>query len=408
MKAFLLDPQNDSSPMPGLLSLGAARAGWKVSRAAVLGANVDGMAWLARLRSELEEADMIVGLGNFLALMQSGSELSSVLALLSRKIESGCPALFDGCSSLLNGAFPEVEHQIRGLFDSYGIHITRTKVASTVRDYEAHSSSMCCAFYKDDDTLLDPRLFDNVDRIVGSSSRLIQYDSDVFPAVEASGVHFFVDEGDLLTVGNMGKKNAVAAHLARGKKCLLVLSGSYLRDRTATFGGLAPGCEDNRKFAENVIDELTARVRRPVNYSLSAYEIFCELEARLGEMIEQVLTRLSGGSALCDLLPNEVRGRIRTDSGMLDYGKAMYRDLVLVLDHRWPDFQSYFVANAGGLPSRGAITALLLEINELRKYLAHPIKAKQDGRTIATGDVEKLKSALELVRLASVRVSEGR
>ena len=114
-------------------------------------------------------------------------------------------------------------------------------------------------------------------------------------AVEASGLHFFVDEGDLLTVGNMGKKNDVAAHLARDKQCLLVVSGSHLRDRTATFGGLAPGFEDNRKFAENVIDELTARVRRPVNYSLSAYQIFCELEARLGEMIEQVLTRLSGG-----------------------------------------------------------------------------------------------------------------
>jgi hypothetical protein len=52
---------------------------------------------------------------------------------------------------------------------------------------------MCCAFYKNDDTLLDPRLFDDVDHIVGSSSRLIQYDSDVFPAVEASGLHFFVD-----------------------------------------------------------------------------------------------------------------------------------------------------------------------------------------------------------------------
>jgi hypothetical protein len=40
------------------------------------------------------------------------------------------------------------------------------------------------------------------------------------------------------------------------------------------------------------------------------------------------------------------------------HGKAMYRDLVLVLDHRWPDFQSCFIANAGGLLSRGTVTGL--------------------------------------------------
>src|SRR4051812_46364859 len=100
IKAFLLDPTKESAPTPGFLTLGAARAGWNVSRPAALDVTMDGKEWLDRLRGELEEADIIVGLGNFLALMQSGSELGSLLALISRKIDSGCPALFDGCSAL--------------------------------------------------------------------------------------------------------------------------------------------------------------------------------------------------------------------------------------------------------------------------------------------------------------------
>lgn len=405
MKVFVIDPEDYSAPMPGFLTLGTTRAGWNVYRPDVLRQGMEGTAWLARLRDKLEEADIIIGLGNFLALMQSGTELSSILDQLRQKIDSGCPVLFDGCNSLVNNSFPDAERQILGLLGYYGIHINSTKVASTVRDYEAHSSSMCCMFCKDDDTLLDPRLFSGVDEISGSSNRLIQYDSDVFPTVEASDFHFFVDEGDLLSVGNLGRKNTVAVRLAYGRPCLLAMSGNYLRDRTTTLGGIAPGFEDNRKFAENVIDELSGSVRRPVDYSLSAYEQFCKLEATLGDVIKAGLVRLSGSGDIYGLLPNEVRGRVRGNSGVLDYGRAMFRDLVVILDHRWSDFQPYFIDETGETLPRETVTELLFEINKLRKYLAHPVKALQAGRAVEAADVAKLTRALQLLRGASAQAS---
>ncbi len=403
MKAFLLDPRKISAPMPGLLKLAVTRAGWTPVSPSVL-EEQNGLEWLAKVRSELADADIIIGLGNFLALFQSGTELESLLALLRSKIDAGCPALFDGCDTLFTHAFPDLERQIRVFFDRYGIHLTPIKVASKTREYEAHSSSMCCVFKGDDDSLLDAGLFSGTDSVIGSGSRLIQYDANVFPLIEASGLHFFVDEGDLPAVGNLGRKNAVAVRLARGRQCLIALSGSFLRDRTRTLGGTTPGLEDNVRFAENLIDELTEHGRTHINHALSAFELFCELEVRLGEILETGLTRRSGSSNFFELLPPNVRKRLRTKFGMLDYSRAFYSDLVTILEQYWADFQRYFLSATGESMSPSAVMESLREVNELRKYLAHPAKAQQEKRKITASDVEKLRCALDLIRNASLRL----
>lgn len=407
MKAFLLDPAKRNSSavqVPGFMQMAITRAGWEFSRPPVLDQGTDGPKWVSDLRKGIEEADLLVGLGNFLAFVQSGADLEKLLMLIRQKIDSGCPALFDGCANLLSNSFPVVEKQILALIESYGIHITTTKVASRLPEFRLHSSDLCCGFHKEDDSLLDPRLFQDMESAWAYGNRLIQYEPDIFPLIEASGLHFFVDKGDLLTVGNLGRKNAVAVSQVRNKRCLIVLSGNFFHDRAETLGGTTPGVEDNKAFAENVIAELTSHVVRPIDFAVSSYALLRELEARLGDLIEKVLTGATTDGNFISLLPVEIQNKLRSETGIPDYSRAMYVDLVNIVHKVWPQFEPFFVDQAGKPMARKSVTKPLSSLNTQRIYLAHPHKAKQHGRAENAEDVESLSRALEMVRLASARV----
>jgi hypothetical protein len=70
---------------------------------------MDARRWLCDLRNGLQDANIIVGLGNFLALMQSGKDIETMQGIIREKIVSGCPALFQGCASLVSNVFPDIE-----------------------------------------------------------------------------------------------------------------------------------------------------------------------------------------------------------------------------------------------------------------------------------------------------------
>lgn len=407
MRAFLIDPakQGERAELPGFLKLGVAREGWEVSRPVAFDMGMDGARWLSDLRRGIEQADIVVGLGNFFALIQAETELDELLMAFRRKISSGCPTLLSGCANLWSNAFPAGEQKIRALFDTFGIHLTSTKVASRIQEFVSHSSNLCCGFRKEDDALFDPGLFEGVESVWAYGSRLIQYEPEVFPLIEASGLHFFVDEGDLRTIGNLGRRNAVAVKRVRNGQYLMVLAGGFFRDRADTFGGVMPGLEDNKHFAEMVISELTAHVSKPIDFGARSYVLFRELEARLGELVQKVLTRASYDGQFMGLLPAEVQNKLRGDAGVPDYSRAMYVDLVNIVHKLWPQFESIFADSAGEPLTRNAVTRPLSSLNKQRNYLAHPHKAKQHGREENSSDVEALSRALEMIRLAAAKAS---
>src|SRR5689334_15312371 len=69
MKAFLLDPANHAAPLesqlPAFLRLASAKAGWHISRPTTFEQGMDSARWFSDLRRGIEDADIIVGLGNF-------------------------------------------------------------------------------------------------------------------------------------------------------------------------------------------------------------------------------------------------------------------------------------------------------------------------------------------------------
>jgi hypothetical protein len=104
------------------------------------------------------------------------------------------------------------------------------------------------------------------------------------------------------------------------------------------------------------------------------------------------------------LLPVEIQNKLRSDTEVPDYSRAMSVDLVNIVHKLWPQFEPFFQDQTGQRMARNAVTKPLSSLNTQRIYLAHPHKAKQHGREENADDVEALSRALEMIRMASARV----
>ena len=406
MRAFLLDPVMRGAEVghqiPDFLKMAVERAGWDVSRPTGFERDMDGRKWLSDLKKGIEDSDILLCLGSFHALAQSGDDL------IQQKIDGGCPTLLDGCSGLVSEPFSAQKRPLVDLLHFYGIHLTSTRVSSRIQEYISHSSPTCCGFHKEDDALLDADLFRKVESVWASGNRLIQYEPEVFPLIETrgqpEGLHVFTSDMDLPTRGNLGRKNAVAVIRSTESQCLVVSTSSFFGDARNTPGGVPPGLKDNREFAENVIDKLTSRVRRPEKLRAKAHELHFELEGRLGKLIEDVLARSSPDGSFLSLVPEEIRAKLGDQRGTTDYSRATYTDLVNILSKRWPLFEPLFIDQTGHPMAKNAIVKPLSSLNTQRNYLAHPHKAQQHGREENADDIATLSRALGIVRLAAARV----
>jgi hypothetical protein len=405
--AFLLDPADswDQSPIPRFFCLALERAGWDTARAENFEAGMDGARWFSSLREGITGSDILVCLGNFHALLQSGTRISEFLTMIRDKIDSGCPAVFQVPDSLGYGSFVSDcgKRKILNFFDSYGVHLTTKRVTSRIHEFSSHGSPSCCIFRRADDSLLDPDLFQNVESVTGSGSHLLQYEPEIFPMVEASGLHFFVDvTTDFSIAGNLGQRNAVAVRRNHESQNLLVISGFFLNDRVETSGGVLPGFEDNVRFAESVIDFLTLKAQRKTQYVMTAYELFRELERRLGILIESVLRRRISEEYFFNSIPASIREKMRTQNGRFDYSLATYAHLVQIIKAQWEEFEPFFAVFPSQQSKHSSAIGLLFKINMgQRVYLAHPHKASQQNVEFGPSDVALIKQALDLVRRAS-------
>ena len=110
------------------------------------------------------------------------------------------------------------------------------------------------------------------------------------------------------------------------------MTGEMLNDREQLLAGILPGWLDNQQFADNIIDLVTAYVRDRSPYSaIKLYELFSDLETRLGQLVQSVLISHSQNSDFSALIPESVRKKLRSASGF-DYSRATYMDLVVILE----------------------------------------------------------------------------
>jgi len=339
---------------------------------------LDGQRWFSDFERGLNEANIINGLGDFIGLKQWGDKLDEALRIIRDKFEAGCPILLQGCSSLVSSQPDQPqERRIRELLGPYGVHLTPVKVASRVQEVTTNSSPFCCVFRSEDDTLLDPSLFEGVPSAVSYGNRLISYDPGVFPLI-----------------------GMPAMTSTRSRRKFPVITD---QTQSAVTPDYLPGWENNTQFADNLIDGLTAHVgeRRP-SASATLYDLFRELETLLGKLIQTVLGSNSPIGDFRDLIPESVQKKLNGLDGF-DYSRATYIDLVVILRDHIGKFDSYFAQPAKD------ILRLLFEINSgPRVNLVHPHRAAQLGVKFAGDDVEILTRALDLVREAYLAASSSR
>ena len=247
---------------------------------------------MTRIRTALEGCDVLIGLGNFFLFSWLGSFGDEYIQLVRDRMRSGMPALFQLPRFFDNLRSGQIDARVERIIRDCEVHSTNNRVYSEADFYRGHSSPMTSWFRKSDGCLLNPELFSGIDRLLMSSTNLLEYGGDTFPIVEAGPLHLFVDAGDIQSKGVLGRKNAVAVLRRTDTEFSIFLGGDALGAPKETVGGVLPGIEENQDLALRLLKALheAAEGNRHLN---QAYSAFSQLERDLGKLIVGVLSRLS-------------------------------------------------------------------------------------------------------------------
>lgn len=397
IRALILDPSYGSRNSAEMLrKLANENFSWSFEQIEYQDTQVaDPIPVLSRVRKALEEADVLIGLGNFFIFSWLGEGYGDqYVQLVKDRMRAGMPALFqlprffDGLKS------GQIAARTERIFRDCDVHSTNNRVYSEHDSYHGHSSPMSSWFRKADRCLLNPELFSEIDGVLLSSVNLLDYDGDTFPIIEAGPLHRFVDAGDLPSRGILGQKNAVAVLRRTGTEFSIFLGGIALNTQTKTFGGTLPGIEENPLVAVRLLKTLHDAARGNRHLS-DAYITFSQLERHLGQFISDVLSRASNGNSIEQYFPERVMTNIRTKGG-ISFSLANYTDLLEIILDNWTLFQSHFVEI-----SKSRAKQTLQSVNyKYRRPLSHPHKAEQEGIVFNSSDVDKIRDVHAMVRSA--------
>lgn len=370
--------------------------GWSVARIPMYLPNMDGKVWLQNLQSEIDDADILICLGDFITLLQAGDELLETLFnRILEKAKDGMPVLIQSAGVPQN----LVGQKLIGLLKSFEVQLTDLKVASLTRDYEKHSSDLCIVFSKHDDCLRDRSLFRGIDKVSMSGVHLIEYDGEAVPIIDAVGPsHFIVDSGDLRTRPPLGVRPTPAIIRQTDTELQIIIGGLMLNDPAESLGGTAPSIIDNLHFAKRLVHLIDDHMDASSKLEATAYTVFARLERAMGSIVEAVYpdeqVRITNA-------PIQARNLLEKPS--TGWGRADFRHIYLIIVENWPDFEQLFPGMTADL-----FLAQCEAINrEERKYVAHPHKAKVDQVDIGQVQLDRLRSLYLLTSEAIKRLGRS-
>jgi hypothetical protein len=194
--------------------------------------------------------------------------------------------------------------------------------------------------------------------------------------------------------GQLGQRAAVALERRTEKEFAVIIAGDVAKDSRETLGGMSHGCTENRQFVSRMINHLAASIDSGEKRLHIASAKFSTLERELGDLIENVLTKNLSGTAIYSAFPARVLENISRD-GPADYAMANYSDLIDIILHNWNNFTPFFGQ------SKTQFKNVLASLNfGVRRFIAHPHKAKQMGYDFPRKDIDAIEAALGLVQSA--------
>jgi hypothetical protein len=405
MSVLILDPLYASfeDKVSEWVGLARQRMSRPIRRLPFFEGQIDGRRWIGEVFEALDEANIIVCLGDFTIMRQVGTDVHRMLQIIGDKASKGCPILFQAI-----GARYRIDQNIapdgfESLLRGFGCNPMDVKVGSNLYATAEHQSPYVCEFNVADDCFNDPQLFEGIDRIVGSAAYLLDYEPASFPILEVSPLHFLVDgKSDFFTSGVPGRRNALATRKRTGLGTQIILSVDVLRNGYESLGGHVAGVNQNQLFAARLIDFLDNESRVPNRNRDDAYDLFAALERMLGQFVYDVLSPKSNDNTIDKFLPERVKNNIRNKlTQKLEYSRAYYADIVSILRENWSEFELYFNSN-GTANDRSSVSKLLFSVNDAQRVnLAHPHRAHQLGIKFGENDISILKTAVSLVRNAN-------
>ena len=270
---------------------------------------------------------------------------------------------------------------------------TEYRVFSELDYLDSHVSGRSCWFRKADKCVINPLVFQGVEKFLLSNGNKIEYEGETFPVAETSPLHFLVTRSDLKHIPPSGTRNCVAALRNMENEFVLIFSGEVFNDPYENIGGTIHGIDLNLELAKQVLEVLAKKVKSAVNSSVTAYRDFFHVETGLSTLIQRRLFDGIGECQIQDKIPPRALQNMSVN-GEFHYECAYYSDLVEIVLLNWIVFEPAF-----GM-SKNKFKNLFYGLNNQRRALAHPHNFSVSESQFSDYDLVKIVKARNAITSA--------
>jgi hypothetical protein len=320
--------------------------------------------WLGCIKHQIESSDILISFSGMNFLQNMGDLEEEFQELIIRKVKSGTPVF----CRLLEQRDEEPKF-MEAITKALGASPLYYRVYSKINRPDNDPNPYCATFSKANSTLRDPELFRGVNSVYSDASVLINYTPELYPLIDIDPMEYdFIDQGDLYFHGELGMRNTIAVRGDLFNSVQILYSGElFFNSRKDLFGRLHHGINENIRFAENIIKCLSSAVKKSEDHEVKCYELFSSLERRLGILIKSKLKESQINIWIDD---NSHQAKFtRSNLGQLNF-----LELVKIICSHWESFSQSILLDKEEfrLKCKG--------INKReRRFLAHPIKAENEG-----------------------------
>lgn len=371
-----------------------------IVRSPMFDGSIDGSQYINNIVEPLAESEAIVAFDNIFLLEVCGSSPEFRKTLLS-KIDEGTPFFIQSMrrwESYFNpfgGANDDDKKFPRDFFRHIGVVPTPIKVFSKDM-HEGDWSGAQSWFRAGDGCFLNADLLGGVSKILISRANLLSYDTDCFPAVEIGPLHELVDDGDYFVDRPIGERLVVAVERRSKNQKGLVLSGNLALDRRQLVGGWESGFEENEDMVYAILRYLANNANTAQRRSQRAYIAFDQLERTLSKLVHTCLGADKDRAMLLPYLSIEAKNKLIARAGKPDTSRLDLSDLMTLMWKNWEQFRDCFAP-----ASKKSIRKPMEGFNQgLRRYIAHPHLAQEEGYKFPESDIEKMEQVLPKVNRA--------
>ncbi len=269
---------------------------------------------------------------------------------------------------------------------------------STFRILSDPFGSSALSIPREPSCFLDPKLLEGVEKVVFSSITAVDSVGSALQVLCAPENVWCVDrKSDYFAEWHRQRAGCIARWEGGNEGAVVVLGGDVFWDSSRKWTNLAyvPGLRENTRLAANL---LRYAVKSETTVT-TTNQCALRAEKNLADFVLIVLRSKYGVEdywARCVPLPiRQECVKRKEEESSRNFPKESYFDLIhlkKIIDHNWSTFKPYFAA-IGEKRSKDGALAWIDELNEIRRLLAHPLKAHIAKYTLRDSEVRSLREA---------------